>query len=283
MRDLQLAFTTATTSNASQVIPPGYRPLLATSAADRPLYAAPTRGELSDATPFAIPGTVAEASVASGAATHVEGANPTDGTLTFETKTIVPQGISGLFRVTRELVDSSNPAVDQIAMMAMREDYDRAAEQRVHTELNTVQSGTITNGLVPSGAQARTSTGMALPADLRKALLTFVDVRKRRARVTTWASTSYVAMVSRSAGCSIGSAHHSLPSEISTGRAFRRRIVQLDMPRRECRFSRPANVIGGSLRACLDPSSTQTVRFRSAGTTLLPTQATRRQRRSRSG
>ena len=182
MRDLQLAFTTATTSNASQVIPPGYRPLLATSTADRPLYAAPTRGELSDATPFAIPGTVAEASVASGAATHVEAANPTDGTLTFETKTIVPQGISGLFRVTRELVDSSNPAVDQIAMMAMREDYDRAAEQRVHTELNTVQSGTITNGLVPSGAQARTSTGMALPADLWKALLTFVDVRKRRAR-----------------------------------------------------------------------------------------------------
>jgi hypothetical protein len=140
MRELQLAFATATTANGSQVIPPGYRPLLATSTADRPLHAAATRGELTDATPFAIPGAVAETSIGSGATPHTEGTNPTDGTLTFEGKMIVPQGISGLFRVTRELVDSSNPVVDQIAFNAMREDYDRQVETEIYDELNTVQA-----------------------------------------------------------------------------------------------------------------------------------------------
>lgn len=155
-------FTTITTGNASQVIPPGYRPDLFVPmlGQGRPMVNALSRGVIENATPFVVP---IFGSVSGAAADHVEGTNPTDGTLTLTTKTVTPGAISGSLVLTREIVDSSNPAIDQIALNAMQESYNRQTEGKVYTLLNGANGagGTITSGLVPSGAQAATfaSTG----------------------------------------------------------------------------------------------------------------------------
>jgi hypothetical protein len=75
----------------------------------------------------------------------------------------------------------------------MRESYARQAEARIFTELNTIQSGTITAGQVPNGAQARVSTGAALDDDLRKALTVFTQFRGRRPRSVVASSRVTVA------------------------------------------------------------------------------------------
>jgi hypothetical protein len=182
MKGVRATFAAQSTSTAGQIVPPGYRPLIASIEADRPLYAAASKGDLSDATPFVLPANVTEASIDTGAAVVAENVAPTEGTLTFASATVSPSGIKGVSKVTREIVDSSNPAIDAVAFSVMREDFNRETEKQIFTELNTVQSGTITSGQVPSGAQARTSAGTALPQDLRKAILNYVDFRKTKAR-----------------------------------------------------------------------------------------------------
>lgn len=154
-----LAFA-VNTGNASQVIPPGYRPDLYVTQLlqGRPFTDAVSRGTLTDATPFVIP----RFSSSSGAtADHTEGTNPTGGSLTLDSVTVTPGGTSGLFQLTREIVDSSNPAIDAIAFQAMRESYSQQTEAKVYAELNGAngQGGTITAGRVPSGAQVSTTTG----------------------------------------------------------------------------------------------------------------------------
>lgn len=151
-----------TTGNASQAIPPGYRPDLYVTQLmqGRPLCDAVSRGTLSDATPFNIPAFV---STTGATATHVEGTNPTGATLTLGTVTVTPGAISGLFELTREIVDSANPAVDAIAMQAMQESYSQQTEAIAYGQLNGAagQGGVITAGFVPSGSQVVTSTGSA--------------------------------------------------------------------------------------------------------------------------
>jgi hypothetical protein len=166
------------TGNASQIIAPGYRPDLYVTQLlkGRPLVNGVSRGTISDATPFNIPSFVS----ASGAtAAHVEGTNPTTGSLTLGTVTVAPGAISGVFELSREIVDSANPAVDAIAMNAMHESYSQQTEASVYSELNGTNGvgGTITNGLVPSGAQVSTTTqtgagmgGPELLAGIRAAL-----------------------------------------------------------------------------------------------------------------
>lgn len=150
----------ATTGNASAVIPPGYRPDLYVTQLmkGRPLVESVSRGGLSDATPFTLPKFVSSSGMSSD---HVEGTNPTGGTLEIDTITVTPGGISGLFELTREIVDSANPAIDAIAMQAMQESYSQQTEAKVYAELNGTngQGGTITSGFVPSGAQAATTSG----------------------------------------------------------------------------------------------------------------------------
>ncbi len=92
-----------------------------------------------------------------------ENAQPVEGTLAFGGGTVTPIGIKGTFRVTRELVDASNPAIDAVAFSTMR-------------------GGTVTGDTVPSGAVVRSSTGAALPSDLRKTLALYREYRKRRPR-----------------------------------------------------------------------------------------------------
>ncbi|HEX2550095.1 MAG TPA: HK97 family phage prohead protease [Nocardioidaceae bacterium] len=149
------------TGNASQIIAPGYRPDLYVTQLlkGRPLTSGVSRGTLSDATPFNIPSFVS-ASGATGS--HVEGVNPTTGSLTLGTVTVAPGAISGVFELSREIVDSANPAVDAIAMNAMHESYSQQTEAQVYAELNGTNGvgGTITSGFVPSGAQARLTNGL---------------------------------------------------------------------------------------------------------------------------
>jgi HK97 family phage prohead protease len=153
-------FTTATTGNAGQIIPPGYRADLYVPqlAQGRPLVGMCSQGVIENATPFTVPVFV---SATGATADHVEGTNPTDGTLSFGTKTVTPGGISGKLILTREIVDSSNPAIDQIALNTMRESYNQQTDAKVYTLLNGANGagGTITSGLVPSGAQASTYVG----------------------------------------------------------------------------------------------------------------------------
>lgn len=150
-------FATVTTTSASAVIPPGYRPDLFVPqlAQDRPLVNALSRGTIANATPFVVP---VFTSLAGAPGDHTEGNAPDEATLTLGTKTVTPGAISGKLPLTREIVDSSNPAIDQIALAAMRENYAQQTEAKVYTLLNGASGagGTITSGFVPSGAQAAT-------------------------------------------------------------------------------------------------------------------------------
>jgi HK97 family phage prohead protease len=155
-----LAFTPQSTSSASQIIPPGYRPDLyvAELTRGRPMISGVSRGSIDNAAPFTVPVFGSSSGVS---ADHVEGTNPSDGSVTFTTKTVTPQGISGRLVLTRELVDSSNPAIDQIAFATMRESYARQTETKLYTLLNGTSGagGTITTDNVPSGAMASTTAG----------------------------------------------------------------------------------------------------------------------------
>jgi HK97 family phage prohead protease/HK97 family phage major capsid protein len=158
-------FATATRATDPEIIPPGYRPDLyqAQLAQARPLVAATSQSSIANATPFTLP---VFTSAVGATATHVEGVQPSDGTLNFGTVTVTPGGISGLLKLTRELVDASNPAIDAIALAAMRESYAQQTEVAMYTLLNGTSGvgGVITGDFVPSGAQASTIVAAATQA-----------------------------------------------------------------------------------------------------------------------
>lgn len=160
-----------TTGSASAVIPPGYRPdmFVAQLLKGRPITNSVSRGTIADATPFTVPRFVSSSTAT---ADHVEGVNPSEGNLVVEPVTITPGGISGLFKITREMADSANPAIDAIAMQAMSEDYSQRTEGKTYVELNGANGvgGTITAGFVPSGAQASAVTDVAATDQGRKYL-----------------------------------------------------------------------------------------------------------------
>jgi HK97 family phage major capsid protein len=153
-------FATVTTTTASEIIPPGYRPDLFVPMLEqqRPLVNGCSRGTIANATPFVVPVFGPMTNLTD---PHTEGNAPSEGTLDFGTKTVTPGAISGKLPLTREIVDSANPAIDQIALAAMREDYARQTETNVYTLLNGANGagGTITGDFVPSGAQASTTAG----------------------------------------------------------------------------------------------------------------------------
>lgn len=128
-------FVPQSTTSASEVIPPGYRPDLYVPELmqGRPLHGLAARGTIANATPFLVPVFGTSTGVT---ADHVEGTNPADGSLTFTEQTVVPGAISGRLTLTREIVDSSNPAIDQIALATMRESYNQQTEQKLYTALN---------------------------------------------------------------------------------------------------------------------------------------------------
>jgi len=138
-----LRFAAQSTGTAPEIIPPGYRPDLYVPELmrGRPLVGLCSRGTISNATPFVVP---KFGSSTNATADHVEGTNPTDGALAFATETVTPTAISGKMVLTREIVDSSNPAIDQIALATMRESYNRQTEQKVYDALNGASTNTVT-------------------------------------------------------------------------------------------------------------------------------------------
>jgi hypothetical protein len=56
--------------------------------------------------------------------------------VTVDSTVVQPGALSGRFVLTREIVDSSNPAIDAIAMNAMREDWNGQTEEKAYAALN---------------------------------------------------------------------------------------------------------------------------------------------------
>ena len=118
------------TTDVAQVIPPGYRPDMYVGEAlwGSPFRSAFPRHAISDATPFTIPAFSSDSGLM---ANHVEGTNPTPGSITFGEITVAPKAISGSYLVSREALDSANPALDGLILSAIREAYDNHAETLV--------------------------------------------------------------------------------------------------------------------------------------------------------
>jgi hypothetical protein len=124
----------AKTADVAEIVPPGYRADLYIGEAlwGSPFRSAFPRHAISDATPFKIPAFAGSANLAGD---HVEGTNPTPGTITMGELVVTPKAISGSYVVSREALDSSNPALDNIIMTAIREAWDNAAEGAVATAI----------------------------------------------------------------------------------------------------------------------------------------------------
>lgn len=131
VRRAQVMLTAAQdTTDVAEVIPPGYRPDLYVGqlGVTRPVVDAFARYTITDATPFRVP---VFGSASGLMADHVEGTNPTDGSVTFDEVVVTPKAVSGRHRASREMLDASNPSVDAIIMAAIREEYAAEAEAYV--------------------------------------------------------------------------------------------------------------------------------------------------------
>jgi hypothetical protein len=163
-------FAGAATDNAATntVISEGYRPDLFVNELiqGRPIVAQASRGTITDATPFRVPRFV---SMSGMTADHTEGTNPSNGTMTLDSVTVDPGAISGRFELTREIVDAANPAIDAIALAAMRESYNQQTEVKAYDALN---------GTAPAGnTEGEGADGGELIANLRTLLARYPFVR----------------------------------------------------------------------------------------------------------
>lgn len=124
----------------------------------RPINSRITTIPLRNANPFVIP---VEGEYV-GIADHVEGtAHAPEGTLTMDDSPVVtPKAVSGAFRMSRELVDSTNPAIDRIAMRAMLRAYRKDTEARAYAAL---------------GAAVDAVGGITGVQDVRTQLIDFID------------------------------------------------------------------------------------------------------------
>lgn len=135
---LRAAVETRTT--APDYIPPGYRPDMFVEVIDkgRPLTSRIGTTSLADATPFKLP---VEGEMTGGVGDHTEGtAHVAEGDLALGSLTITPGAISGAFRLSRELIDATNPALDKVAVRAMTRNYQYATEAKVVAALETSDS-----------------------------------------------------------------------------------------------------------------------------------------------
>ncbi len=146
------------TTDQAQIIPPDYRPDLYVGQVPqgRPLFEAMSRGSLSNATPFKVPVWVGSANLNG---TNSEGTGPSTGTITDHTyRTVSPTAQSGEFIISRELVDSANPAIDQIALAAMREEYSQDTEAVIAAAIAAATDND-SAGQSTEGCYVYTSTG----------------------------------------------------------------------------------------------------------------------------
>ena len=131
--------TESTTSQPATVLPTvAYDMYLAGDTHTRPLYTAFSKGPaVTGTTAFQIP---SFGSAANLTRDHVEGVNSVEGQITTTSQTIQPVTIDGLFKVTRELIESSNPQVDEIARQEMSKSYDERIESKLAARLAAVSA-----------------------------------------------------------------------------------------------------------------------------------------------
>jgi HK97 family phage major capsid protein len=127
------AITTAaveTTTTAPDVVPTLHRPDLMRAMIDRarPVISRVTNIPISNATPFNIP----DVGDFTGVADHTEGtAHAPEGDLLLSGTPVQPRAVSGAYRISRELIDASNPALDRIALRKMVKDYRGLTEAKM--------------------------------------------------------------------------------------------------------------------------------------------------------
>jgi HK97 family phage prohead protease len=139
-QDLMRAAVETRTTAPEVVNPEVYRGDLLVQAIDRgrPIFQRMRNVRLTDATPFRVP-TEGEFT---GVGAHTEGtAHVAEGTLTLGNVTVEPGAISGAYRFSRELADSSNPAIDGIALRAMMREYRYESEDMVAAALALTAAG----------------------------------------------------------------------------------------------------------------------------------------------
>lgn len=103
---------------------------------------------------------------------HVENTNPTTGSFTTTEATVTPVAKSGLYDASREMIEGSTPAVDQLILRAIREEYALDTEAyAITTLLAAATAGTVVD----------ISNGVTLQVLAR--MVTFQAARKRAAEV----------------------------------------------------------------------------------------------------
>lgn len=170
-QDLAAKFATVDTTTAADVIPPGYRALASILLdTDRPFWQAARHAQIESGAPFTAP----DFSGVGTTGDHTEGDPPTEGTPAIGSQTVTPGPISGKLPLTRELVDSSSPSADQLALAAMVEDYHRQVEEKIYTTLNVAQADGAFSGHIESNVDGA--------AGLKQAISEFSLVRGKRPR-----------------------------------------------------------------------------------------------------
>jgi HK97 family phage prohead protease len=157
---MALAAVAGTTDVPGAYEPTQYRPDLLVRKIDagRPLVSRLNKTPIRNAQPFTIP---VEGDF-TGIADHVEKtAVNAPGTLALGEATVTPKAVSGSYELTRELVDSSNPAIDGIALRAMLRDYRRVSEDKAIAAI--------------VAADASVTLSIADVAALKAELIDFVD------------------------------------------------------------------------------------------------------------
>lgn len=125
-----------TTTTAPNIVETFHRPDLMRGMIDRarPLLSRVNIVPISSANPYSIP-TVGDFD---GVDEHTEGtAHVTEGDLIFGGDTITPRASSGAYRISRELIDSSNPLLDRLAIRKIVKDYRRHTELKAWTAWTT--------------------------------------------------------------------------------------------------------------------------------------------------
>jgi HK97 family phage prohead protease len=132
-----------TTTNITEIIPTTYRPDLWVGQLTTPRIVIDSfsKGTLDGPNPLRIP----KFTSASGlSADHVEGTNPATGNLDTAEQVLTPKAISGQYTATREMIEGSTPAVDQIIMSAIQQEYASETEAyAVTTFLAGATAGTV--------------------------------------------------------------------------------------------------------------------------------------------
>lgn len=120
----------------------------------RPIASRLATVPINSASPFYIPTTGEFSAVGD----HTEGTpHVAEGTLTLGESIVTPRAVSGAFRVSREVVESSNPALDRVAVAAMVRDYRRHSEAKIIGALATAVATPSATGI---------STAMALRGEI---------------------------------------------------------------------------------------------------------------------